>query len=143
MKVKDGAWLVDCMILGKCWLPQEDIKAKTNWERVFWDKFWGKCNMDNTGSSNSMSNSDTISDMEVLATLSGLQYQEYGKSFYLEVLNTDISSHLISKVPKDVNIQDPSPSFTWSTTGTNAIFKVKCSSSVLARWLCVNLVECV
>ena len=45
-KVKDGAWLVDRMILGKCWLLQDDIKARTNGERVFWDRFWGISTMD-------------------------------------------------------------------------------------------------
>ena len=43
-KVKDGAWLVDRMILGKCWLLQEYTKARTNGEKVFWGRFWGKGN---------------------------------------------------------------------------------------------------
>ena len=71
-KTKHRAWL-DRMILGKCWLLQDDIKARTNWETVCWDRFWGRGNMDSPGAANSMSNRDTISDKEVLATLSGFQ----------------------------------------------------------------------
>ncbi len=92
--VKDGAWVVDMMNLGECWLLQADIKARTNGGRVFWDRFWGRSKIDIPSSASSMSNRDTIPDMEVIATLSGFQYQESGKSFlYVDVLNTDISSH--------------------------------------------------
>ena len=35
MQVKDGAWLVDRMILGKCWLLQNDSKARTNGARCY------------------------------------------------------------------------------------------------------------
>ena len=86
-----------------------------------------------------MSNRDTNSDTEVLATLSGFQYQESQKTFYLEMLKTDITKHLIALLPQAIKDQDPT--FTWSTTGTNTVFKVKCSSSALARWLCVILVD--
>ena len=87
------------MILGKCWLIQDDIKVQTNGEnKVFKDKFWGRGHMDNPSSANSMSNRGTISDMEVRATLSGFQYQESQRSFYSEVLKSDISIHLLSKL---------------------------------------------
>ena len=52
---------------------------------------------------------------------------------------SDISSHLLSKVPQDINNQDPNPSLTWSAPGASREFKVKCNSSELARWLCVKL----
>ena len=65
---------MDRLTIVKCWLIQDDIKARTNGERVFWDRFWDRDNMDNPGSANSMSNTYTISDQEVLATLSGFQY---------------------------------------------------------------------
>ena len=42
MRVKDGAWLVDRIILSKVWLIQDDIKARTGGGRVFWDRFWGR-----------------------------------------------------------------------------------------------------
>ena len=38
--MRDGATLVDNMVIGKCLLAQYDIKDKTKGERVFWDKFW-------------------------------------------------------------------------------------------------------
>ena len=133
--------MVDMLIIGKRWFLQDDIKAKTHGEIVFWDKFWGKGKQDNLISANSMSNRDNISDVEVLATLSGFQYQGSGKSFYLDVLKSDISNHLLSKAPQDIKSQGHNPSFTWSTTGANTVFKVKCSSSELARWLCVKLVD--
>ena len=97
------------MILGKCWLTQGDTKDKTNGTRVFWDTFWGRGNMDNPGSAHSMRSRDTISDMEVLATLSGVQYQESQRSFYLEVLKSDTSSHLLSNVPQYIKDQDANP----------------------------------
>ena len=74
------------MILGKCWLFQDDIKARTNGGRVFWDRFWGRGSMDNPGSANTMSNRDTISDKEVLATLSGFQNKESQRILYLGAL---------------------------------------------------------
>ena len=128
------------MLLGKCWQLQYDIKARAHGERVFWDKFWGRGNMDNLESANSISNRDTISDIEVLATLSGFQYQASHRSFYLDVLKSDISNHLLFKAPQDIKNQDPNPSFTWSTIGTGTVFKIKCSSTGLAMWLCVTLV---
>ena len=72
----------------------------------------------------------TISDTEVLATLSGFQYQESHMTFYVDVLKSDIYSHLLSKVPQDIKNPDPSPSFIWSTIGTITVFKVKRSSTM-------------
>ena len=103
------------MIVGKLWMQQDEIKARTDGERVFWDRFWGRCNMGNPSSANSMINRDTISDKEVLATLSGLQYQESQRSFCLEVLKSDISRHLLSMLPQDIKNQYTNPSFTLST----------------------------
>ena len=105
----DGAWLVDRMVIGKFWLIQDAMNARTNGGRVFWDRFWGRDNMDNPGSVNSVSNRDTISDQEVLATLSGLQPQESQMSLYLELLTSDISNHLLSNVPQEIDNQDQTP----------------------------------
>ena len=59
---------------------------------MLWDRLWGtkKDNVENQCSANLMSNRGPISDKEVLATLSGLQYQECHMSLYLELLNPDI-----------------------------------------------------
>jgi hypothetical protein len=143
IKVRDGGWVVDRIILSKLWLTQEDVRTRTGGSRVLWDRFWGNKRdyLDNSGSANFMSNRDISSDSEALATLSGFQYQESQKTFYLEMLKGDISKHLINRLPQDVKNQDPNPTFTWSTTGTNTVFKVKCSSNALARWLCVSLVD--
>ena len=132
--VRDGTCLVDRLILGKCWLIKYDAKAKTKGTRVFWDKFLGKGNMDNQSSANSLSNRETASDMEVLATLSGFQYRESGKSYYVDMRKSDIASHLLSNVPQYIKNQDPTPSFTWSTTGTNTVFTVKVQTTL--SWQC-------
>jgi hypothetical protein len=127
IKVSDGGWVVDRIILSKVWLRQEEIKTRTGGSRVLWDRFWNtkKEYLDNPDSSNFMSNRDTNSDTEVLATLSGFQYQESQRTFYLEMLKTDISKYLMERLPQDIKNQDPNPTFTWSTTGTNTVFKVK------------------
>ena len=85
--------MVDRTTFAQCWLVQDDIKARTNGERVFfWDRFWGRSKMDNPSSANSMSNRDTISDKELLATLSGFQHQdpESQRALYVDLLKSDI-----------------------------------------------------
>ena len=122
--------MVDRMCIGKCWLIQDGIKARTNGERVFWDRLWDSANMENPGSANSMSNRDTISDKEVLATMTGFQYQGSQRSLYLELLKSQTYPTTCSPIsPQDIKNQDPNPSFTWPTTGTSTVFKVKCSST--------------
>ena len=97
------------MILGTCWMIKDGMKANTNEDKVFWDEFWGIENTDAPSSAYSMSIRDTIRDKAVLATLSGFQYQEIGKSCSLDVFKSDISSHLLSKVPQYIKNQDPPP----------------------------------
>ena len=110
MQVKDGAWLVGRMILGKCWLLQNASTARTNWEIVFWDNFWCNNNMDNPSSADSMINRGTISDMDELVTLSGFQYQESGTIVcYVDVLKSDVSNHLLANVVQYINNQVPKP----------------------------------
>ena len=40
--VNNVAWPVDRVILGKCWQLQDDTKARTHGEWVFWDRFWAE-----------------------------------------------------------------------------------------------------
>ena len=100
---------MDRIILSNLWLELEDIKQRTGGQRVLWDRFWSnkRDHIDNQGSANFMSNRDTNSDTEALATLSGFQYQESNKSFYLEMLKTDISKHLISRLPRMSRTKTP------------------------------------
>ncbi len=77
--------------------------------------------MDVPGSANSMINRDTMTDKEVLATLSGSQHRESQRTFYFEVLRSDISNHLLSNIPQDIKAKGTNPSFTWSTTGTGTV----------------------
>ena len=51
--------------------------------------------MDDPGSANSMSNMDTMSDKEVLATLSVFYYQESQRTLYADLLRLDMSNHLL------------------------------------------------
>ena len=74
-KVRGGACLVDGMMIGTRWLMGY-IKARTRGEAALLCRFWVIENMDDPGSSNSMSNRDTMLYKEVLATLSRFQFQE-------------------------------------------------------------------
>ena len=109
------------MTLGSCWLMQDDMKARTRGERVSGTGSGPEATPKNQLSANAMVNRDTISDKEVLATLSGFQYQESQRSLSVEFLKSCKSNHLLSRFPQDINNQDPSPRFTWSTTGTSTV----------------------
>jgi hypothetical protein len=115
------------MTLGNCWLIKDDTQARARGERVFRDMFWGIENMDAPGSANSMSNRDTMSEKEVLATLSGFQYQESQRSLYLELLKSDISNHLLSKLPQDNKTKTKTPAPTVHTS----LMKPQSSTSYL------------
>ncbi len=62
-------------------------------------------------------------------------------TFYFDLLKSDIPNHLPFKLFQDIKVKGAVPSFTWSTTGASTVFKVMCSSTVLARWICANLVD--
>ncbi|MFM7990556.1 MAG: hypothetical protein ACKPKO_65675, partial [Candidatus Fonsibacter sp.] len=79
--MSEGAAPVDNMILGKVLVGPGSYQGLDKGERVVWVRFWALINMNAPGSANSVSNGDTMSDKEVLATLSGFQYQESQGTF--------------------------------------------------------------
>ena len=128
--MRDGATLVDKMIIGKGLLAQYDINAKTKWEIVFWDSFWGIDNMDAPSSANSMMNKDTMSDTEVLATLSGVQYKESKRTAYFGLAQVRQIQPLALQYSPGHKDQGHRAQLHLANTGTSAVFNLMCSSNV-------------
>ena len=137
-RVSQGGLFIDRMILGKPWQLQADVKAKLGDGRVYWDRFWGHQTLSGQQGPSRLVKRETKTDLEVLATLAGFQYQQ-NKDFYLAMLKGTITDWLLAKLPK--NLQDTRPSFTWSTTGTPTVFKVICNTKDLAKHLCLTVVD--
>ena len=141
-KVKDGGYFVDRVVLGKPWLDMQEVHARTQGSRVFWDRFWKHdtrdTSMDHGGN---MSNRDTKNDLEVLVTMSGFQHQTKHNGFYLALLQDKICPFLMDKIPMGSLSSSTEPSMTWSMTGNPTVFKLTCSHSSIARYLCVELVD--
>ena len=72
-------------------VDMQEVHARTQGSRVFWDRFWKHdtrdTSMDHGGN---MSNRDTKNDLEVLVTMSGFQHQTKHKEFYLAFLQDKI-----------------------------------------------------
>ena len=70
-------WVVDRVALSTPYLDQPAIGTRTHGDRLFWDRF---SEFDSCQSSvNSMTNRDTKTDKDVLATLQGFSYQHKSK----------------------------------------------------------------
>ena len=88
-----------------------------------------------------MSNKDTKNDLDVLVTMSGFQHQTKHKEFYLAFLQDKIGPFLMDKIPMGSLSSSTEPSMTWSMTRNPTVFKLTCSHSSIARYLCVELVD--
>jgi hypothetical protein len=142
-KVKDGGYFVDRVVLGKPWLDMQDVHTRTQGSRVFWDRFWKHDTREfgESGGTGSMSNRDTKNEHEVLVTMSGFQHQSNHKEFYLAFLRDQIGPYLMGKAPGEVTTMCTQPAMTWTTTGAPTVFKLICSHPMLAKYLCVDLVD--
>jgi len=133
---------VDRVFLGKPWLDMQEVHARTQGSRVFWDRFWKHDTRDTyMYHGGNMSNRDTTNDLEVLVTMSGFQRQTKHKEFYLAFLQDKICPFLMDKIPMGPISSSTEPAMTWSMTGNPIVFKLTCSHSSIARYLCVELVD--
>ena len=88
-----------------------------------------------------MSNRDTKNDLEVLVTMSGFQHQTKHKEFYLAFLQDKYGPFLTDKIHMGPLSSSAEPSMTWSMTRNPTVFKLTCSHSNIAMYLCVELVD--
>jgi hypothetical protein len=98
------ATFVDRVVLGKPWLDMQEVHARTQGSRVFWDRFWKHDTRDTSMDQGvNMSNRDTKNDLEVLVTVSGFQHQAKHKEFYLAFLQSKIGPFLMDKIPNETH----------------------------------------
>ena len=88
--------MVDRMVLSKCWLVQDEIKARTKGESLFWDRFWDRDDTENPGSANSMSYWETIYRQGGTCNLVRFPVPRVSEEFlFLELIKIDISNHFL------------------------------------------------
>ncbi len=75
-RVMDGGYFVDRVVWGKPLLDMQEVHARTQGSRVFWDRFWKHGTRDTSMDQGvNMSNRDTKNDLDVLVIMSGFQHQ--------------------------------------------------------------------
>ena len=144
-RVKDGGNKVDRVVLGLPWMDMQDVKARTNGSRVFWDRFWKNATRDtgtdNVGTGGNMTNRDTNNEFEVLVTMFGFQHQANHAKFYLAFLQNQIGPYLKAKAPQGVSSLCQELVMVWTMTGAPTVFKLTCNHHMFAKYLCVDVVD--